>query len=252
MIKALVVDDEPLVRERVRNLLKAHKDFQVVGECGDGISALEACCAATPDVVFLDIQMPGLTGLEVAETWRQEGHLPVIVFVTAYDQYALNAFRVNALDYLMKPIDPDGFNETLEKIRHAFSQKDRSDLEQRLQAMLVAHERQQRIKPHILVHEKDRYVLVRTADIHCIEATGNYSLIHCKDSHHILRGTLSALESKLDSEKFLRTHRSWIVNLSQVREAQPGTKGAWVLVTHSGLKVPVGSQYRDALDRVFG
>ncbi|MDP2876870.1 MAG: response regulator [Holophaga sp.] len=117
MIRALVVDDEPLVRERLRTLLSAHPDVQVVAERGDGPAALEAFQELAPQLVFLDIQMPGLTGLEVAETWRREGTLPVIIFVTAFDQFALEAFRLNALDYLTKPIDPERFSVALDRAR---------------------------------------------------------------------------------------------------------------------------------------
>jgi len=252
MIRALVVDDEPLVRERLRTLLATHPDVQVVGERGDGPSALEAYRELAPDVVFLDIQMPGLSGLEVAETWRNEGSLPVIVFVTAFDQFALEAFRLNALDYLTKPIDPERFSESMGRVRELLKPQNRSDLDRRLQAMLELHERRQAVRPHLVVREHERYILVPTTEIQAIEATGNYVCLHCERAQHILRGTLSALEAKLDPEQFLRTHRSWIVNLDQVREAQPWAKGAWILLTKSGLKIPVGQQYREVLQKILG
>ncbi len=252
MIRALLVDDEPLVRERIRTLLGFHADLQVAGECGDGPSALEALDTFNPDVVFLDIQMPGLTGLEVADAWRQAGRLPVIVFVTAFDQYALEAFRLHALDYLTKPIDPDRFNETLERVRQTLSKSSRTDLDQRLQAMLEQHERKQAARPHLVVRENDRYLLVPTTEIQALEATGNYVALHMERGQHILRGTLSSVEAKLDPTRFLRTHRSWIVNLDHVKEAQPWAKGSWILLTRHGLKVPVGQQYKDALHKLLG
>jgi len=253
MIRALVVDDEPLVRERLRSLLAAHGDVQVVGERGDGPSALEAYRELAPQVVFLDIQMPGLSGLEVAETWRREGTLPVIIFITAFDQFALEAFRLNALDYLTKPIDPERFSEALDRARELLKPQNRNDLDQRIQAMLDLHERSQAVRPHLVVREQERYLLVPTTEIHALEATGNYVCLHCeRGASHILRSTLSAVEAKLDPQRFLRTHRSWIVNLEQVREAQPWTKGSWVLLTRSGLKIPVGQQYREALQKILG
>jgi len=252
MIRALLVDDEPLVRERLRTLLSAHLDVQVVGERGDGPSALEAFRELAPQVVFLDIQMPGLSGLEVAEAWRQEGCLPVIIFVTAFDQFALEAFRLHALDYLTKPIDPERFAEALERARELLKPKHREDLDQRIQAMLDLHERRQALRPHLVVREQDRYLLVPTADIHALEATGNYVCLHCEGKTHFLRNTLSSVEAKLDPQHFLRTHRSWIVNLDQVKEAQPWTKGSWVLLTKHGLKIPVGQQYREALLKILG
>jgi len=242
LIRALVVDDEPLVRERLCALLAAHADVQVVGERGDGPSALEAFRDLAPHVVFLDIQMPGLNGLEVAETWRSEGALPVIVFVTAFDQFAVEAFRLHALDYLTKPIDPERFSESLDRVRDYLKPMNRGDLDERIQAMLELHERRQAVRPHLVVREHVRYILVPTAGIHALEATGNY----------LLRSSLSATEGRLDPRRFLRTHRSWIVNLDHVREAQTVAKGAWVLLTRSGMKVPVGQQYREALLQILG
>jgi two-component system LytT family response regulator len=252
LIRALVVDDEPLVRERLCALLTAHADVQVVGERGDGPSALEAFRELAPHVVFLDIQMPGLSGLEVAETWRSEGALPVIVFVTAFDQFAVEAFRLHALDYLTKPIDPERFSESLDRVRECLKPQNRGDLDQRLQAMLELHERRQAVRPHLVVREHDRYILVPTAGIHALEATGNYVSLHCERASYILRSSLSATEGRLDPRRFLRTHRSWIVNLDHVREAQTLSKGAWILLTRSGMKVPVGQQYREALLKILG
>jgi two-component system LytT family response regulator len=252
MIRVLVVDDEPLVRERLRTLLAAHADVQVVGERGDGPSALEAVRELAPDVVFLDIQMPGLSGLEVVEAWRGEGSLPVIIFVTAFDQFAVEAFRLNALDYLTKPIDPERFSESLNRARAFLEPQNRDDLDRRIQSMLDMHERRQAVRPHIVVREHERYLLVPTIEILALEATGNYVTVHCERTKHILRSTLSALEAKLDPERFVRTHRSWIVGLDHVREAHPWTKGTWVLQTRSGLKIPVGQQYREALQKILG
>lgn len=252
MMRALVVDDEPLVRERLRTLLATHPDVEVVGERGDGPSALDAFRELAPDVVFLDIQMPGLSGLEVAETWRREGLLPVIVFVTAFDQFALDAFRLHALDYLTKPIDPERFSEALDRARESLKSHDRGELDRRIQAMLDMHERRQAVRPHLVVRERERYLLVPTAEIHALEATGNYVCIHCERTNHLLRGPLSSLETKLDPRRFLRTHRSWVVNLDHVREAHPWAKGHWILLTRTGLKVPVGQQYREALLKILG
>lgn len=251
MIRSVIVDDEPLVRERLRTLLAGHADVQVAGEAEDGPSALEAVRKLTPDVVFLDIQMPGLSGLEVAEVWRSEGALPIIIFVTAFDQFALEAFRLHALDYLTKPIDPERFSESLGRARELLRRPDRDELHQRIQAMLEMHERRQSVRPHLVVRERDGYVLVPTSDIHCLEATGNYVRIQCQRASHLLRSTLSAVEAKLDPQRFLRVHRSWIVNLEQVREAQPWTKGGWILLTRSGLKIPVGQQYHHVLTKIL-
>ena len=250
-MKVLVVDDEPLVRERLRALLAPHADVEVVGERGDGPAALEAFRERAPDVVFLDIQMPGLTGLEVAEAWRSEGAMPVIVFVTAFDQYAVEAFRLHALDYLTKPIDPARFAEALGRARASLEPRNRDALEERLRAMLEAHERRRAVRPHLVVREGERYLLVPTSGIQALEASGNYVTLHCEKASHLLRGTLSSVDARLDPRRFLRTHRSWIVNLDFVREARTQAKGGWVVVTRAGRSVPVGAQYREALLRLL-
>lgn len=251
-MRVLLVDDEPLVRERLRALLAPHPDIEVAGESGDGPSALEAYRALAPDVVFLDVRMPGLSGLEVAEAWKEEGRLPVVVFVTAFDEYAVEAFRLHALDYLTKPIDPERFAETLERVRERLGPRERGGLDARLRALLEHHERRRDVRPHLVVREQERYVLVPTTGIHALEATGNYVSLRCEKATHLLRTTLSALEGRLDPRRFVRVHRSWIVNLDHVREARTASKGAWVLSTRSGLDVPVGAQYREALTRILG
>jgi two-component system LytT family response regulator len=252
MIRALVVDDEPLVRERLRTLLSAHQDVEVAGEAADGPAALAAFSTLAPQVVFLDIQMPGLSGLEVAEVWRSEGSLPVIIFVTAYDQFALEAFRLHAVDYLTKPIDPGRFSESLDRARELVGKPNRDELDRRIQAMIEMHERRLSVRPHVVVRERERYLLVSTAEIHGLEATGNYVQLHCERANHILRSTLAAVEARLDPQRFVRVHRSWIVNLEQVREVQPWTKGGWILLTRTGLKVPVGQQYHEVLKKILG
>jgi two-component system LytT family response regulator len=188
----------------------------------------------------------------VAEIWRREGSLPVIVFVTAFDEFAVEAFRLHALDYLTKPIDPERFSQSLDRVRESLEPQNRGELDRRIQAMLDMHERTQAVRPHLVVREKERYLLVPTAGIHALEATGNYVCVHCERTKHLLRGTLSSLEAKLDPGRFLRIHRSWIVNLEHVREAQPWAKGSWILLTRAGLEVPVGQQYREALLKILG
>lgn len=241
----------PRIRTRLHSLLAPHEDMQVVGERGDGLSALEAFTELAPHLVFLDIQIPGMNGLEVAEARYRTGSPPVIIFVTAYDQFALEAFRLNALDYITKPIEPERFSEALNRAREHLKAKNRDEIDKRMQAMLEMYERKQSARPHIVVREQDRYLLVSTADIQAIEATGNYVCLHCERTNHVLRSSLSAIEIKLDPQRFVRIHRSWIVNLDHVREAQPWAKGTWILQTHSKLKIPVGHQYRDVMKNIF-
>jgi two-component system LytT family response regulator len=253
MIRTLIVDDEPLARERVRTLLTAYPDVHVVGEADDGPSALQAWEETAPDVVFLDVQMPGISGLEVAEAWRREGQraLSIIVFVTAFDQYAVDAFRLHALDYLTKPIDPERFSEAMDRVRVGLGRPDRADLDARIQSMLEYFERRRSVRPHLVVREQERYLLVPVSEVHCLEATGNYVRLHCERGGHLMRSALSAVEARLDPRRFQRVHRSWIVNLEHVREAQPWNKGGWILVTRRGFKVPVGPQYHDVLSKIL-
>ena len=253
MIRALIVDDEPLARERIHTLLTACADVTIVGEAGDGPSALQACDEEAPDVVFLDVQMPGLSGLEVAEAWRRESPraLPILVFVTAFDQYAVDAFRLHAVDYLTKPIDSARFSEAMARVRALVGQSSRADLDARLQSMLEHFERRRTVRPHLVVREEEKYLLVPVSEVHCLEATGNYVRLHCEQGGHLMRSTLSAVETRLDPRRFQRVHRSWIVNLDHVREAQPWSKGGWILITRRGYKVPVGQQYHEVLARLL-
>jgi two-component system LytT family response regulator len=256
MIRVLVVDDEPLARERIRTLVEADVRFQVAGECPDGAAALEVLRMHPADLVFLDIQMPGMDGLEVASRLAREGRLPWVVFVTAFDRYALDAFRHHALDYVLKPIDPDRFRETLEHaaamaLGEGRRDPGREDLDRRMLAMLEAHERRRAVRPHLAVQDRDHYSLVPVQDIHCLEATGNYVCLHCGAHSHFLRGTLASVEEKLDGDRFLRTHRSWIVNLDHVLEARPVGKGSWELLTRGGQRVPLSPTHREAFKRFF-
>jgi len=146
---------------------------------------------------------------------------------------------------------PERFSESLDRARELLRRPNRDELDRRIQAMIEMHERRQSVRPHIVVREHERYLLVPTSEIHCLEATGNYVQLHCERANHILRSTLSAVEAKLDPVRFLRIHRSWIVNLEQVREAQPWTKGGWILLTRRGLKVPVGQQYHHVLSKIL-
>jgi two-component system, LytTR family, response regulator len=251
MIRALIVDDEPLVRERIRTLLAGEADVSLAGEADDGLEALNALRDVRADVVFLDIQLPGLGGLEVAEAWRRDGALPVIIFVTAYDQFALEAFRLHAIDYLTKPIDPERFAESVRRAREYLQRPDADDLNRRLMALVEQHERRQALRPYVVVRERERYLMVPTREIQCFEATGNYVRLHGDQGTHLVRSTLARLAERVDPGQFVRVHRSWIVNLACVREAQPWAKGGWILLTRSGRRVPVGQQYHDALKHIL-
>ncbi len=253
MIRALLADDEPLVRERVRALLAAEPDVEVVGEHGDGLSCLDALRSARPDLLLLDIQMPGLSGLEVALAASQEGILPALVFITAFDRHAIEAFRLHALDYLLKPIDPEQLRGAIERARTLLAAQDHAALEGKLRALLGVDARGKPHAAHVVARDGDRYSLVRAKDIHAIEATGNYASVYCAEGAvFLLRETLASLEERLDPGTFVRTHRSWIVSLDHVKEARSVAKGQWLLLTTSGRVVPVSAQHKDVLSRILG
>ena len=251
-IRALVVEDEPLARERVVELLRGAPDFEVVGACGDGRAAVTAIRHAEPDVVFLDIQMPGPDGFEVIRTVGPDA-MPVVVFVTAYDHYALRAFDVRALDYLLKPFDRDRFGETLQRVRRQVEERHSGELGKRLLALV------QELKPapapkldRIVVKDGGRVFFLRTDEIDWIEAAGNYVKLHRGGQAHLIRETMTALEARLDPQLFYRIHRSTIVNVERIQELQPWFTGEYRVVLRDGVKLPLSRGYRERLQERLG
>ena len=221
MIRALIVDDEPLARRGIRLRLAEHTGIDVVGEAEDGPAAVRMITALLPDLVFLDVQMPGMSGFDVlAEV--AEIHLPVIVFVTAYDQYAVHAFEVRAIDYLLKPIAKDRFDEALRRARRELAEGARpaADL----------------LTTRLTVRKGDRYLLVKIEDIEWLEAAGNYVEVHARGGEYLIRATLASLERRLDPQRFVRIHRSTIVNVERVAEIRSDAHGDFD-VTLAGGKV---------------
>lgn len=229
-IRALIADDEPLGRRRVRRLLDAERDVAVVGECDDGPAALAAIRRLAPDVVFLDVQMPGLDGLGVLDALGGRRALPVTVFVTAYDRYAVPAFDHHAADYLLKPIDPVRFREALGRVR------------ERLGADTARAQPLERL----LVRERGggRAFFVRLDEVEWIEAARNDVCLHVGRAAHRVRSTLGALERRLDPARFRRVSRSALVNLDRVRELQPWFHGDAVVLLQSGARVTMSRRYR--------
>jgi two-component system LytT family response regulator len=241
-IRSLIVDDEPLARHSIRRFLKYHPDIEVVDECGDRQTAVNAILANKPDLVFLDVQMPELDGFAVIHRIGVE-HMPATIFVTAYDQYALNAFDANALDYLLKPFGRARFDRALHRARERLSGPlDREILRRLLQTM----ERQKAYLDSVPVTENGRIVFIKTRDIHWIESTGNYARLHLASGHHDIRETLTSLEGKLDPKKFARIHRSIIVNLQYVKEVHPWFHGYHLVLLESGQELRM-SRYQKVL-----
>ena len=241
-LRAVIADDEPPARERLRHLLRDEPDIEIVAECADGPAAVDAVTEQAPDLLFLDIQMPGLDGFGVLEALPKD-RLPAVIFTTAWDQHALRAFDAHALDYLLKPFKPARFREALQRARdHAARRDDGADT-RRLLELLAS--RTARHLSRLPVKSGDKVAFVRAEAIESIESAGNYIVVHAEGREHVLRETLSELESQLDPARFLRVSRSAIVNLDHVRELQPLFKGDHAVILRSGRSVPMTRGLRE-------
>lgn len=257
MIRTLIVDDEAPARLGIRNLIERTTDFRVVAEAGDGPDALAAARRHLPDVVFLDVQMPGLGGLEVAAMLDRHDP-PLVVFVSAYDRYALRAFEVHALDYILKPITPSRFREALARVRSAVAGRERVARHDRLVAFLETALRETEstvLRPatmefqpkRLTVRDRDRYVFIAPADIDWIDCEGNYARLHVGAMTYRIRATLAALEQDFHPAGLVRIHRALAVNRARIREVCRGQGGELVVVLRDGRELPIGRRYRRPL-----
>lgn len=253
-ISVLIVDDESLARDTLRILLEDDADFEVVGECADGLDAVDSIKKQNPDLVFLDVQMPGLTGLEVVAEIGPEA-MPTVVFVTAYDEYAVNAFEASAIDYLVKPFSDERFDATLNRIRQTFEKSRAADLESSLRTLLskTATEIPQDSGPkRFVVKEHGAIRIVASEDVEWIEAAGDYVILHANNKKHMVRETMSGLEKKLDSQQFVRIHRSTIVNLAFIRELKPYFHGDYIVYLKDGKELKLSRRYWSKVESVIG
>ena len=247
-IRALIVDDEPLARERIRNLLERDPEVVVAAECRDGQEAIAAIREHAPDLVFLDVQMPEKSGFDViAEV--DVAVLPVIVFVTAHDDYALRAFEVAALDYLLKPFDEDRFSKTLDRAKTQIRSRRPDEFQQRVLSMMEGLRTAPRGLERLIVKTGGQLVFLKTEEVDWIQAEGNYVRLHVGRASHLVRETIQSLEASLDPARFMRIHRSTIVNLDRVREIQPLVHGEYRVVLTDGTKLSLSRGYRDRLAR---
>ena len=256
-LRALIVDDEPLARDTLRLLLDEHADIDVVGDCADGRQAVEAIRTAAPDLVFLDVQMPELDGFGVVQAIGPE-HMPVVLFVTAYDQYALRAFEAQALDYLLKPFDDERFAQAVRRAVQHVRQRSVGALSQQLKGLLEGLGRvasapaRPSYAERIVVRTNTSVVFVPTADIRWVEAAGDYVILHTDGHKHLLRETMTGLLDQLDPALFARIHRSSIVNLDYIRELQPLYHGDYLVVLHDGAELRLSRRYWDAFEAKLG
>jgi two-component system LytT family response regulator len=232
MIKTIIVEDEKLARDLIKDYLQNHEDFELIGEYEDGFSGLKAINEMKPDLIFLDIQMPKLTGFEMIEVLE---HHPAIIFTTAYDQFALKAFEHNALDYLLKPYSKDRFDEAIGKARERVQSGDKESI-----ARLVEHRDEQEDEIHrVVVKSRSRINVIPVDDIIYLEAQDDYVMIYTLQSKHLKQKTMKFFEAHLPVEDFVRIHRSYIVKLSEIAQMQLYEKESYIVILKNGVKLPV-------------
>lgn len=249
-IRTLIVDDEPLAREGLKHLLQQDPDIEVIGECGDGVQAIEDILRTMPDLVLLDIQMPEANGFQVVEQVGAD-RMPLVVFVTAYDEYAVRAFRVHAFDYLLKPVDSGTFSAVLRTAKSHLAERKTTTLAEKLAGML-ADLRGHTYLDRIMVKYGGKITLVNTREIDWIAAEGDYVEIHTSGKKYLVREKIGDLERRLDPTLFLRIHRSTIVALSRIRELQPLFSGEYAVILHDGQRLNLSRTHRDRVFSALG
>ncbi|MDF2772322.1 MAG: LytTr DNA-binding region [Geminicoccaceae bacterium] len=265
MIRALIVDDEPLARRGIRQLLEAADDISVVGECRNGRDALAALDSLAPDLVFLDVQMPELDGFEVVKA-RGPARMPYVVFVTAYDEFAVKAFETHALDYLVKPVNEARFAAALDRVRERMRFAEALALSRRIGDLLAAQARRggpvaldaeprltSAIAParRLIVPTSTGDLVLDVDEIDWIQAEDYYAAVHARGRRHLIRESLASLEQRLDPTRFARVHRSAIVRLDRVREMRSAGAGEAVLLLRDGTRVPVSRRRKEQVSALI-
>lgn len=249
--RVVIVDDEPLARERLRALLERDAEVEIVAECGDGREAVDVISKEKPDLVFLDIQMPELDGFGVLAE-LQGSKLPAVIFVTAYDRFALKAFEVHALDYLLKPFDRERFNKALARAKEQVGKRQAQDLSTKISSLLADLKPESKTTDRLAVKTSGRVVFVKLEEIDWVESADNYVNIHVGQTSHLLRETMAAIEQRLPGRNFVRISRSAIVNVDRVKELQPLFHGEYAVILRSGAKLTLTRGYRESLSKLTG
>lgn len=242
-IRALIVDDEPLARQRLRTLLKSQSGFTVIGEARNGAEALTAIRQLAPEVLFLDVQMPGMDGVGVVEALGEEA-LPLIVFVTAFDEYALRAFEANAVDYLLKPFSRARFEKTLARVRERLQNREGRQLQQQMRALLQELRPREKHAERLLIKNGKQEILLKTNDIDWIEAQDNYVCLHAGKEKYLMRESMSGLEKQLDARQFLRIHRSTMVNRDRIQKLEPWFGKDYRVTLTNGVELTMSRTYQ--------
>lgn len=272
-MRVLIVDDEPIARRRISRLLKMEDDVEVVNEVGSGTDAVAAIREQRPDLVFLDVQMPDLDGFGVVSALGEPEGMPAIVFVTAYNEYAVKAFDVNAVDYVLKPFDGERFRSAFQRARTSLEQKNSAEAGRRIKALLeevlgeqraqalasasasggmpqaapVANVPRARYLDRLMVKHDGRVFFVKVSDVDWFEASGNYVRVHVGRVSHLIRETMHGIEAQLDPNLFARIHRAVIVNMDRIRELQPWFAGDYIVILRDGRQLKLSRTYREAL-----
>lgn len=245
--KVVVADDEGPARTRIRQFLKHETDCSLVGDCANGREVLECVARSHPDILFLDVQMPGMGGFEVCDLLREAEPVPCVIFVTAFDRYAVQAFEVHAIDYLLKPFDQMRFRKALERARERLRTKVGPGMEQSVLTMLRDYVTPVKNGGRMIFREGGKLVVVRAEDLKWVESDGNYVKLHTSEGEHHVRETLGHLEAQFSNERFLRISRSVLVNLDFVREFRPLFSGDYAVILREGTKLTLTRTYRDRL-----
>ncbi len=250
-LRVLIVDDEPLARERLRGMLMGEALVEIVGECGNGIDAITTIKARPIDLIFLDMQMPGCDGLQVLAEIPEDNR-PVVIFATAYEQFALDAFEVQAVDYLLKPFDRERFQTALRRAQEYLRARQAGDLGKKLESVIAEATAPAKKNERLTVKADGRLVFLKSEEIIWVEAADNYAVLHLVTGRLMLRETMSALEARLGSSSFARVNRSAIVHLDQIKELQPAMHGDYTVLLRDGTKLPLSRNLRGKLDRFTG
>lgn len=250
-IRVLIVDDESLARDMLREMLQNDPQAVIVGESVNGREAVEAVKTHSPDLIFLDVQMPELGGFEVLEKLGS-ANLPHIIFVTAYDQYAVRAFEVHALDYLLKPFDQERFDLSWQRAKTQINRDQNGGSDQRILQLLEELKAGSRYLERLVIKASGRIYFLETREIDWIEAEGNYVSVHSGKKAHLLRETISSLEQQLDPKQFVRIHRSAIVRIDRIQELQPWFHGEYRVILNGGTQLTLSRNYREKLHEALG
>ena len=250
-IRALIADDEALARKFIRQMLKDDHDVEIVGECSNGKEAVAMIRKQNPDLVFLDVQMPEMDGLAVLESIGVE-RLPEIIFATAYEQYAIRAFELHALDYLLKPFDQARFKDAIKHAKERFRSERQDEGRTQISALLESIKNKSQYLDRLMIKASGRITFLSTDEINWIEADDKYVHLHTGKISPMVRQTLSAMETQLDPRKFRRIHRSAIVNVERIKELQPLFNGEHSILLEDGTKLTLSRNYKDKLFELLG